>query len=853
MQIISAHFPSSVGWAGVRLIAAAAVLPLLACEHAPTRPEATPLELRGRAIALTIDVSAATVRQAGPGAMEGSPSGPQFSLIGQHEIAASVTNVTRTAAGSQRVLVRFDLALTNQLANTDLVAATFPAPPTKEVVAFPFGTAPAGLFGQKVIATNDWDGAPWNFFNDAVCVPLTPPSDCYRWEGFGATIPAGATTPARTVGFNVDASVTSFTVYIVVAADLQNVVPGPAVIALSPTTAYFESSSGSVPASVSVVVTNSGGGTLSGLTAVITVEAGPGPLALRADLSSTTAPSLLTLSACPCFSVDGTYKASVAIASAGVSNSPQTVPVTFVVSGSPIANAIYVSESDPRAVDDFTCGLKPSVVGGTPCLSIAQGLARAIAIGRPEVRVADGRYTEAVFLQNRTNLLGGYDPDTWQRHVTTSNTIIDGVSSTGNHDRTVIATGIPSPTVFEGFVVRGPVNAKTGGNSYAIYVATASANLVIRGNFIYGGTGGPGAQGAAGASGVSGADGAGRNFNDPAYRDFINDPAYDAKIATGSEQCDASNNRSYNNGGIGFGGVDNISGGNGGGNVCPPSSTLTQQSANNGAFGFAGAGPFGGAAGTPGAGGLDFRLESNGLESICVVSPSGSHVGSNGSSGGNGQSGGAVPGASVADGSVVGSHWVGAAGRTGLSGANGGGGGGGGAGGGAYFLSSFVQGKDQLGGVGGGGGAGGVGGGGGNAGSAGGGAFGIFIVGPAPVVSDNTIVRGTGGAGGGGGSGAVGAEGGQGGAGGLGSVSCTGDAGRGGDGGTGGHGSGGGGGSGGASFGIYTSGAGSPPYCTSPINTISGGAGGSGGQGGPGLVNPGGAGVSGAVITCAFH
>jgi hypothetical protein len=145
------------------------------------------------------------------------------------------------------------------------------------------------------------------------------------------------------------------------------------------------------------------------------------------------------------------------------------------------------------------------------------------------------------------------------------------------------------------------------------------------------------------------------------------------------------------------------------------------------------------------------------------------------------------------------------------------------------------------------------GGGGGGAGSAGGGAFGIFIIGTAPVVTNNTIVRGTGGGGGAGGGGVYGAAGGQGGAGGLPKVFCTEAGGRGGDGGTGGAGSGGGGGSGGGSFGIYTSGAGTPSYCTSDNNTISGGAGGSGGQGGASPANPGGSGVAGTLAACSFH
>ena len=811
-------------------------------ETALDRPESIP----SNAIRLHVDIASGKVETiptaSNPGISfalmaSGTPA-VGSSLLGSDAVAVQSSNMTQTPSGRNKVLVRFDIAIINSLTNVTLVKSTVPEPPAgvTGILLFPFrATAAVGSSGN-VTPSADWDGAPFSFFNDVNCTG-SQTSDCFRWEEY-ASLPSGATSPARTVGFEVDKSVQAFDVVMLLAADLQNVPPAPPAISLSATTVQFESWVGSSP---TILVTNSGGSTLSGLTASVTYGEGQPTGWLSTTLSSTTAPSELRLFVNPGALNDGTYDASVAVASSGVSNSPQSVSVTFVVTGSPAA--IYVSESDWTAVDDATCGLGPSNTGSGhhPCHSITRGLARAVQVGRSEVRVADGRYTEPVVLVNGINLLGGYRPDSWQRHLSTTNTIIDGVSSSGSHDRTVIANGIASPTVFEGFVVRGSANNKTGGNSYAIYAAGSSENLAIRHNLIYGGTGGPGAQGTPGSAGVLFADGLGRDFNPSGY---------DALSATGSGPCDATNNRSYTNGGAGIAGPDNISGGNGGGTLCPTSPDMVQMSAQNGIAGQPGAGAGGGAGGAGGVGGLDFRLES--LGATCVIATSGSNAGGNGGPGGNGLSGAAAAGAAVADGSVVGGHWVGAAGGFGVSGSNGGGGGGGGAGGGAYWQST-TAGKDRLGGVGGGGGAGGSGGGGGGAGSAGGGAFGIFITGAAPVVSDNTIIRGNGGNGGAGGTGAAGAAGGDGGAGGLGSLFCTGNAGRGGNGGTGGAGSGGGGGAGGASFGIYTSGAGTPNYCSGANNTISGGAPGIGGQGGPSPRNAGGAGVSGASSTCSFH
>jgi hypothetical protein len=825
--------------ARLRPLATLLLLPLLQCtENSVTGPD-IPDGIRANAIRLHVDVAARTVTQVGVP----SSSGISFSLLGSEGVSVQASNFVQSPTARNKNLVQFDVAITNSLNNVTLIQPTLPEPPagTNGLLLFPFSTTVVSGSG-RVVASNDWDGAPFSFFNDDAC-NNSGSSSCFRWEEYAAPLAPGASSAAQTVGFEADKNVTSFEVVMLLAADLQNVPQEPASIVLSQTSASFQFSAGTGQTSdVQVTVSNGGGGTLSGLTTNVTYQAGQPTGWLVAHLSTTTAPSVLTFPLVPIDLSDGTYNATVAVASEGVSNSPQNVNVTLVVAGSLSSSAIYVSESDPTAIDDAGCGLGPNLSGpgNHPCRTIARGLFRANATGRPEIRVADGHYSEDVALVSGKSLLGGYQPDTWQRHVATTNTIIDGVSSVGNHDRTVVAMNLIQPTVFEGFVVRGAANSKLAGSSYAIYVSN-SAGLTISRNAIYAGSGGPGPHAATGTSGSQGGDGIGRDSNPQAY---------DSKIATGTGSCDASNNRSYTNGAIGVVGADNISGGNGGGNSCPPSSTFTQQSALNGTTGFSGEAPRGGSAGTLGIGGLDFRLTMAGT--ICGVASSGSHAGANGGLGGNGQHGAAVVGASDQDGSVSSGHWVGAMGSQGQAGGNGGGGGGGGAGGGAHDTDAGA--KHRLGGVGGGGGAGGAGGGGGGGGSAGGGSFGIFIVGPAPVVSDNSIYQGTGGNGGSGGAGATGALGGSGGAGGAVAVFCTEAGGRGGVGGVGGTGSGGGGGSGGASFGIYTSGAGTPNYCTpSANNPISGGAGGAGGQGGASQVNPGGAGVTGARATCSFQ
>ena len=533
-------------------------------------------------------------------------------------------------------------------------------------------------------------------------------------------------------------------------------------------------------------------------------------------------------------------------------------------------DAIYVSTDGPGASDVAGCGLGPvgTGAGRFPCKTIAQGTARATALGRARILVANGIYAEAVALANGRSLLGGFAADTWQRDVAGTGTLLIGASADGVHDRTVTAIGITAPTVFEGFVVFGSVNAKVGGNSYAIYVAGSTTNLALRRNVVFGGRGGPGSSGGNGLDGTTGSNATGRNPNLATA-----DALYDAKSSSGTGACDLANTRQYANGGANSCGGDDVSGGAGGGNRCPASPlalctgcgpggctacTFVTATPVTGLDGQPGAGAGGGVAGAGAARGDDMiagpALMANNYP--CYI-PAGATYGRDGRDGTRGSNGAAVAGCSGTSGGVIGGHWVGGAASAGVAGANGAGGGGGGAGGGAK-CQNCQGGKDKLGGHGGGGGAGGCGGVPGAGTTAGGGAFGIFIVGTgAPVVTGNTVIRGGGGSGGGGGAGGAGGTGGAGAAGGTTGVPatfCTDTAGRGGNGGLGGHASGGGGGCGGSSYGIYTAGVGAPNYCQAAAsNAISGGGGGGGGAGGYSLINPGGAGMAGLLLDCSFN
>jgi hypothetical protein len=549
------------------------------------------------------------------------------------------------------------------------------------------------------------------------------------------------------------------------------------------------------------------------------------------------------------------------------------------------SDVVYANGFDsPLVADAFfvsTQGLDTNPgTADQPFLTITKGISAAAADPlKRTVLVAEGTYSESIALADGVSVFGQYQNGSWA-HDLNFYTIIDGVSSVGNHDRTVVASNITSATTLDGFVIFGSVNDKPGGNSYAIYISGSNANLHITNNFIFGGRGGPGADGSTGPDGLDGVTGSGRNPNLS-----VADAAYDAMDATGTGACDTTNNRQYANGGALMCGGTAVTGGSGGGNRCPVMSFCdlwdanygclqnatnfhwTKYTALDGAPGAAGLGATDGTSGVGATSGDDMIQIYAALASgyVCYIPPDAT-TGFDGGSGGNGGHGSAVAGCSVASGMVIGDDWVGGVAPAGVVGGIGGGGGGGGAGGGGkcendvhgHTACADGGGKDTLGGHGGGGGSGACGGDGGAAGNSGGGAFGIFILGSstAPFVTGNTLFGGSGGRGGAGGKGGTGGIGGLGAIGGTSGVPgifCTDVAGQGGNGGDGGDGSGGGGGCGGASYGIYTFGIGTPDYCTGTNNTIIDGAAGSGGSGGLSLVNTGGSGASGVLAGCSFN
>jgi hypothetical protein len=494
-----------------------------------------------------------------------------------------------------------------------------------------------------------------------------------------------------------------------------------------------------------------------------------------------------------------------------------------------------------------------------PMLTVEAATARAFDTGKRDVYVATGVYSESVLLRDGIGVFGGYASNFRQQNVITFETAIIGQDPTPERPGAVNAINLGNdtasdPTVISGFTVFGANAANVqSANSYAIYVRDSGSNLAVRKCRIFGGAGGAGTPGTPGADGADGVDGQ------------IGKAAYDVNKFAGNQRvCSAGDALTGGNGGaLTCGGV-NVSGGGGGASVCPERGVMPPSNEN----GVKGAGPSGG---NGGLAGWDLQIATNTACGTCSVPPDNhpmsAGLGVSGTAGAWGASG---QGCNQSAGQNVNGHWQGVPGTVGAAADHGSGGGGGGSGGGVEVTGSSCTsinetGGDDIGGSGGGAGSGGCAGVGGSGGKAGGGSFGIFVTytsapSSIPVLSENTVRRGTGGTGGAGGPGGAGGVPGAGAAGGAsgegkGSTFCAFAGGPGGDGGQGGHGGGGGGGCGGASYGIFVHlGGGSQPLGSyASQNTFQmGGEGGSGGPGGASLGNSGSAGSAGASAPTNF-
>jgi len=153
--------------------------------------------------------------------------------------------------------------------------------------------------------------------------------------------------------------------------------PTNPLIGLSPTTLQFSGTAGGAnPPSQAVQVSNSGTGTLTGLSLGAINYGNGGSGWISASLNTTTAPATVTIQ--PTISglaAGTTYTASIPVTATGVGNSPQSIQVSFTVSQAP---TIALTPGSVVFTDTLGTGL-PAVAavqvtnGGTGSLPLSLG------------------------------------------------------------------------------------------------------------------------------------------------------------------------------------------------------------------------------------------------------------------------------------------------------------------------------------------------------------------------------------------------------------------------------------------------------------------------------------------------
>ncbi|MBK6778182.1 MAG: carboxypeptidase regulatory-like domain-containing protein [Gemmatimonadetes bacterium] len=217
----------------------------------PEVPEVPASGVARAAFLAEVNVRTGRIRISAPstglGGVEDLADDLSLSLLGGDATLLTTSNFSASAVGAfqpGKVRVSFDIAITNRLSGVDLVGPTvFPAPPPGSTgpLLFPYdiaiavtagGTSTGGSGNDVIVvlpsrglvaASPEWDGAPWNFFNDSSCVGA---DDCFRYEEFAAIAP-GTTTASSRVGFDIDPTVGQFTARLIVAADLADLSPPP--------------------------------------------------------------------------------------------------------------------------------------------------------------------------------------------------------------------------------------------------------------------------------------------------------------------------------------------------------------------------------------------------------------------------------------------------------------------------------------------------------------------------------------------------------------------------------------------------------------------------------------------------
>ena len=210
----------------------------------PTTPLAAPLPLAIERAAITLDISLG----AGPGTSSVARSRALntpttfASVLGHDAIVVEADSVTRTALGAvtpNKVRIRLKVRVRNSLARTVMIAPTFPTAPDRDGGLYLFVVQAVAIVGNgaattvgntvtvlapsggQVTVSSDWDGSSYDYLRSSFAgCPAAP--TCARYERFAAPLGPAQSSEWRVVGFDVDPTVRSIRLRLVLAADVVN-------------------------------------------------------------------------------------------------------------------------------------------------------------------------------------------------------------------------------------------------------------------------------------------------------------------------------------------------------------------------------------------------------------------------------------------------------------------------------------------------------------------------------------------------------------------------------------------------------------------------------------------------------
>jgi hypothetical protein len=212
---------------------------LAGCADATSPSPARPLWARSSGVPIEIDRVHGTVRvlAASPAARTSA----RFALMNGDAVSLTVGNLRSSALGEYspgHVRVRFDIVVSHTLVGASLVTPTSPAPPANVtgLLLLPMqtlgyltaGTATDGLQlapDGSVVPSDDWNGngtpgsgGPFNLFGSESCALM--PQLCVRLLTLPSPMLAGQPSAPLTVGYDVEAGISTFRTWIVLAADV---------------------------------------------------------------------------------------------------------------------------------------------------------------------------------------------------------------------------------------------------------------------------------------------------------------------------------------------------------------------------------------------------------------------------------------------------------------------------------------------------------------------------------------------------------------------------------------------------------------------------------------------------------